>query len=346
MNDRHGAPDPYGIHTLEDLTRELAKLRRRAAGEGQVRMSVRDVAQRVGKAPSTLDPYLRGLRLCPMDTYEGILRALGVGQQGLRPWLDAWERVADARTPERRDQSGPPFVPVGESVPQPDVLTYQDQLLYELTPAGRGPTARLGIVTGDVRRVTCAHVWVNPENTAMRMARVEDFSVSAIIRYRGARRDASGAVVDDCIADDLERAVAGRRPVPPGTAIVTGSGELARSNGVRAVIHVASVHGEPGEGYRQVRNVGLCVTNALAEAEQLEGAESILFPLLGAGMGGGAPEPTVTAMLGAAVDRLATVDRPLMAVYLLAYTARELAVCRAAFESHPRVVPDRRPVGG
>jgi hypothetical protein len=49
----------------------------------------------------------------------------------------------------------------------------------------RGEERYIGIVTGDLFRVRCAEVWVNSENTAMRMARVDEFSVSAIIRYQG-----------------------------------------------------------------------------------------------------------------------------------------------------------------
>jgi len=95
----HDSPDPRQIHTLTDLTRALDRLRFRAAGSGQVRLSVREIAKKTGRAPSTLDPYLRGQRLCPEDTYEEMLRALGVPNDGLGLWLDAWERVAEARLP-------------------------------------------------------------------------------------------------------------------------------------------------------------------------------------------------------------------------------------------------------
>ena len=90
----HGDADPGRIQTSADLIRELDVLRRRAAGPGQVRLSVREIAKRSGKAPSTLDLYLRGQRLCPEDTFEEVLRALGVRNDQLGPWLDAWERVA------------------------------------------------------------------------------------------------------------------------------------------------------------------------------------------------------------------------------------------------------------
>jgi len=92
-------PAPERINTLEDLAYEFERLRRRAARPGQLRMSVRDIAARANLAPSMLHPYLRGRRLCPADTYDRVLRALGVTSNQLRPWLDAWERIADTTGP-------------------------------------------------------------------------------------------------------------------------------------------------------------------------------------------------------------------------------------------------------
>jgi O-acetyl-ADP-ribose deacetylase (regulator of RNase III) len=185
----------------------------------------------------------------------------------------------------------------------------------------------------------------------MRMSRFEEYSVSAIIRYLGARRDAAGYVVQDTIAEDLSQQLAGWTSVAPGTAVVTGSGELARSNGVRLIVHVAAVQGEPGEGYRVVRDVGQCVTNALRRLEDLNvgsteeaPVRSALFPLLGTGEGGGDLITTVPALLGAALDHLGSVPEPTVrTVYCLAYTEQELRVCRDVFDSNSRLT--RIPTG-
>lgn len=346
MVDGRGLPDSTGIDptrivTLADLAYEWARLRRRAAGKGQVQISVRQIAARTGRAPSTLDPYLRGRRLAPADTYEEILRALGIPAEQLRPWLDAWERIADAeaRTAAAARTVAAPGAPGRVSVQRERPLRYTEEFRYELTHPAAG-AARIGIVTGDLRRVRCAEVWLNPENTDMRMARFEEHSVSAIVRYEGARRDETGLVVEDTIADELARRIAGRGPVAPGTVITTGPGELAGSNGVRHVIHVAAVHGQPGEGYRQVADVGRCMTNALAEVARLGAAgtpvTTVLSPLLGVATGGGELVPTVSALLGAAIDHL--VARPAeLTVYFLAYTDVELAVCRSIFTASSRL---------
>jgi O-acetyl-ADP-ribose deacetylase (regulator of RNase III) len=197
--------------------------------------------------------------------------------------------------------------------------------------------------------VHSADVWVNSENTDMRMSRFEEYSISAIIRFEGATRDGAGRVVEDSIAEELTRTVAGRAPVAAGSVITTGSGKLAGRNGVRHIIHVAAVRGEPGEGYRQVADVGGCVTNALVEADRLaavDSVRSILLPLFGTGVAGGEIEPTVRAMVGAIADHFSH-DREggLRVVYLLASTEPEQEACRAVLAAGPfeEVPPQESP---
>ncbi|MET0492739.1 MAG: hypothetical protein ABW000_06355 [Actinoplanes sp.] len=143
----------------------------------------------------------------------------------------------------------------------------------------------MGIVTGDIRQVRCANVWVNSENTEMEMARVHESSISAIIRYEGARHDARGRIAEDLIADKLAGKIAADRPVEPGSVVYTGAGELRRRNAVRHVLHAAAVHGEPGSGFRPMTEIGRCVTNALLATASLDfpddEAVTVLFPLLG-----------------------------------------------------------------
>jgi hypothetical protein len=202
--------------------------------------------------------------------------------------------------------------------------------LYEVA----GPRRRIGIVTGDIRRVRCADAWVNSENTTMRMARFEEFSISAIVRYEGASRDDTGQVVQDHVQQELDRKVDGRRPVAAGVAIVTGAGELNRRNGVRYIVHVAAVQGEPGAGFRQVAEIGRCLVNALAQVDQIEASppvRTVLVPLLGTGQGGGKTVPTANALISAAVDYLTTVPQTrLTTLYFLAYTDVELTALAAA----------------
>jgi hypothetical protein len=205
-----------------------------------------------------------------------------------------------------------------------------DRELYPLP----GTDRVLGVVPGSIHRAADIDVWVNSENTDLLMARWTEFSVSAIIRYLGAAKDAAGEVVTDSVAEELLARVP-RRPVAPGTAVATGSGSLAESHGVRRVIHVASVIGEPGAGFRQVRDIGACVVNVLRTMAGEPGLRTVLFPLLGAGAAVRAdPRHTAEAMVGAVLDHLdRTPDSPVRGVFFLGYTVRELSVLRAVLAS-------------
>jgi O-acetyl-ADP-ribose deacetylase (regulator of RNase III) len=210
----------------------------------------------------------------------------------------------------------------------------------QLARAPRRSQCRIGIFPGAIRRVRKADIWVNSENTDMQMARCTEFSVSAIIRYWGSTRDDAGRVQHDLIADELDAAVGANRPVAPGTAVVTSAGALTSSNNVRYIIHVAAVQGEPGAGFRQVRNIGWCVTNALMQAERLAQADpavrTILFPLLGTGVAGAMIEATANAILLAAVDYLAQrPDTLLNGIFLLAYSRTEFAVLDSVWRTLP-----------
>ncbi|WBB93377.1 macro domain-containing protein [Verrucosispora sp. WMMC514] len=215
----------------------------------------------------------------------------------------------------------------------PKVLTLQETILYPV-PAAFG--RRVGVITADIRQVRCAGIWVNSENTDMVMARVQESSTSAIIRYEGARRDAAGRVVEDTVAQELEAQVAGLRPVGPGEVVVTGAGALRERNGVRYIMHVAAVHGQPGAGFHPVAQVGRCVENVLFAAERLDvGPDgwTILFPLLGAGVGGGNVLTTSRTLVHAAVNYLQTVPATRVGTVLfLAYTDVELDACLVALD--------------
>ncbi|MBB5873452.1 O-acetyl-ADP-ribose deacetylase (regulator of RNase III)/diadenosine tetraphosphatase ApaH/serine/threonine PP2A family protein phosphatase [Allocatelliglobosispora scoriae] len=203
---------------------------------------------------------------------------------------------------------------------------------------------RVGVVSGSIRHVRFADIWVNSENTDMEMSRTSESTISGIIRYFGAERDSIGVVTEDVIPRALAAVVGARRPVAPCQAFVTTSGALARSHGVRHLIHVASVSGAPGAGFQQVPRIAGCVANALAAAERLAAAEpevrSILLPLLGTGDGGGGLRATVTAMVGAVRAHLvATPDTALNMVYLLGYSNRERRVLLDELGSTGRPVP-------
>ncbi|GAB2858047.1 hypothetical protein GCM10027176_70650 [Actinoallomurus bryophytorum] len=254
--------------------------------------------------------------------------------------LRAAEHAADRDARETRQARSDP-------APQKP-LDGQRTYLYRLTREARSDTARhIGVITGDIRRVQHVDAWVNPENTDMKMARIHERSISGTIRYEGAVHDRTGRVIDDVIADGLARAVRGRLPVAPGTAIVSTAGQLSRRNGVRCLIHTAAVQGEPGAGFRAVRELDRTVVNALRAAQQCSAQwtaiRSVLFPLLGTGHGGAEIRVTTRTLLLAAVDHLATTRAPNPATVLfLAYTQEELDACLSTLNACSRVRKVRR----
>ena len=244
-------------------------------------------------------------------------------------WEPSYRKLTQLWGMHRREQHSADSFADRYGKARGQVLTVQD-ITHHVVRDGR----RIGVVTGDIRQVRCANIWVNPENTEMEMARVHEFSISAIIRYEGATHDARGRVAEDLIADELTAKVAGHRPVEPGAVIITGAGRLRELNDVHHVVHVASVHGEPGSGFHPMRDVGRCVTNALQAVEQLEMPVNILFPLLGTGNAGGDVGRTATSLVHEACNYLrAAPATRIETVYFLAYTDQELNACRRALKA-------------
>jgi O-acetyl-ADP-ribose deacetylase (regulator of RNase III) len=223
-----------------------------------------------------------------------------------------------------------------------DAIPFIEATTFRLDATDR----RVGLITGDMMRINCVDIWVNPENTDMEMARSNDFSVSGMIRYWGAERDErSGALERDLIADELRSVVGTGAPVAPGSAFATGPGKLRESNNVKFVIHVAAVQGEPGAGFRQVQNVGQCVTNALNRADEIAArssdVSSILFPLLGTGTGGADVGSTVRRLVGAAISYYDSTPRaPIKTIYFLAYSHSDREALLAVLRGTARFVID------
>jgi Macro domain len=222
----------------------------------------------------------------------------------------------------------------------PQVIDTTTTQLYKLRNV---KNKSIGIVTGNLDKVKFADIWVNSENSKMEMAGFHDRSVSGAIRYYGARKDAAGNVMEDLIANALAEALHGSSSVAPGRVIWTSSGELAKTHKVRGILHAAAVQGQPGSGYRQIEDIGRCVTSALEcldERNEMEQPpfQTIIFPLLGAGQGQAKREVTARALLVAALDHLEAHRKcAITTVYFLAYTDAE----QAAWNEVLRVCPER-----
>ena len=229
--------------------------------------------------------------------------------------------------------------PKEDQLQVPSVLRETKTYLYSL----KGERdKRIALITGDIRKVKGIDVWVNSENTNMQMCRFYERSVSAIIRYLGAKKDITGYVVEDVIADELAEVMGDNLVVQPATVLVTGAGELQRTHNVKRIFHVASVHGEIGVGYKPIHNIEYCVTNALKKADSEEikslGLKSILFPLMGAGAAKGNLKETAEKLIYAAVSYMETTeDSVIEDVYFLTWTDVELDTCRAILEESDKL---------
>ena len=196
---------------------------------------------------------------------------------------------------------------------------------------------QIGIAIGNITDVRGVDIWVNSENVFMQMARFFDKSISGIIRYMGAEKSKDGSLSKDIIAMELFEKAGKMSPVRPGQVFVTSSGQLMQTNGVKKIIHVASVEAEPIVGFRPVQDIGRCITNALQETKEPELAElkpsSILFPLIGTGTVRGDKVETVNTILQSAISFIKqNPETSLKTIYLLAYTKQDLAACERAIE--------------
>ncbi len=218
--------------------------------------------------------------------------------------------------------------------PPPVILPHEKPRMFQL---GNFPEASIGILTGGLHDVTDIDIWVNSENINMQMARFYERSGSAVIRYYGARRDATGGVTEDTIAIALRKAMNRQSSVPPGTILVTPPGEL-KKRGVKWIFHAAAVQGQLGKGYRPVPDISECVRNSLEMANSSKyrrsKCRSILFPLFGTGTGGARVSNTARELIDTAINYLEHHRTgSIREVFFLALTDRQRDACLAALRN-------------
>ena len=211
-----------------------------------------------------------------------------------------------------------------------------------LYPLAKVSGKEIGLITGDIQKITEIDVWVNSENTNMQMARHFERSISATIRYLGAKRDRAGRVVEDLIDNEL-RKEAGTGDVPAGIVIPTGSGELLSSHNVKKIFHAASVVGQVGQGYKPITEITDCIQNALELVDSAEMADvtiqSILFPLMGTGTTRLETKGIAERLIDAAISYVEEKpDTKIQKIYFLAYHEEDLDLCRHIFEHEPRIL--------
>jgi O-acetyl-ADP-ribose deacetylase (regulator of RNase III) len=224
-------------------------------------------------------------------------------------------------------------------------ILIQETKVYRYALKSR-KSKRIALITGDIQKVKQADIWVNTENTNMQMARFFDNSISAVIRYLGAKRDQLGNVTEDSIANELKQVMGNNNSVHPTTIIVTGAGELEKSNNVKKIFHAAAAQGVVGKGYSPVENIEYCVSRALEIANEGEMKDapikSILFPLMGAGTAKGDTKVLVAKLLQAAINFMdVTGDNKIDTVYFLTRTDMDLEVCQEVLGQSAKLTAER-----
>jgi O-acetyl-ADP-ribose deacetylase (regulator of RNase III) len=194
----------------------------------------------------------------------------------------------------------------------------RDDRTYEiLNEAGEPADRFVGYRSGDLKELCderAVDFWVNSENVLMQMARIYERSVSSTIRYLGAHQpDPAAADFDDTIANDLRRQLGSRNAVHQGEVVVTTSGRLRDTHGVKAILHAAVVTGAYGRGFQAIsddllvettRAVMKTVRGLLRVADPQESGESVILPLFGTGQGRMDPYRIIERLLDEVIQDL------------------------------------------
>ena len=213
--------------------------------------------------------------------------------------------------------------------------------------ARAGAGRHVGYFTGDIGNVRHVDVWVNPENTDMIMDRFFGRSVSATIRYLGAKKYPDGQrVEEDTIGNALRAAMDGCPFVRPAFVIPTTPGELAgKKNNVKQIFHVAAAFGQIGDGgptsgvrgpgkgvTTTLKTLEQCVLNVLAEMDRASrwpsaGYRSVIFPIMGTGDGGLFVGEVAAHLVAKAIEYYETHPKTnIRHVFFLAYSAADEAI--------------------
>jgi O-acetyl-ADP-ribose deacetylase (regulator of RNase III) len=210
----------------------------------------------------------------------------------------------------------------------------------------------IGFRSGDIadlRNADAVDFWVNSENTLMQMARMFEGSVSSTIRYHGAL-DANehSPTYDDTIADALKRALGERHSVNHGEVLVTTSGKLAHTHGVKAILHAATVYGIAGQGFQPIADHQLCATvgTIIEKVRELIrtgtpplAGDSVIIPLFGTGQARRDPAFIAGQLISSAIHYLSRDpngkpgDPDLKRVLFSAFTEDDVAMMNSLFAS-------------
>lgn len=228
-----------------------------------------------------------------------------------------------------------------------------DRTYDVLDGPGRPSGYKIGYRSGDIANLTresglTVDYWVNSENTMMQMARMFERSFSSTIRHLGAKNpDPNSPTYDDTIQNALNAALGNRKIVDEGEVLVTTSGRLRRTHAVKAVLHAATVTGQPRMGFEPISDTRTlsCIATIIDTARALirTGDEdvtgrSLIMPLFGCGQGRRDPASLAGQMVSAVIEQLRhppadLATRDLRQILFCAFSNEEVKLMRRICEA-------------
>jgi O-acetyl-ADP-ribose deacetylase (regulator of RNase III) len=207
-----------------------------------------------------------------------------------------------------------------------EIITKSEIFSY---PICEGSSKIIGIRTGSIDKVKDVDIWVNSENTNMQMATFFSGSLSGTIRYLGAKKDITQNVIEDTIANELERLMGTHNTVNPGVVIPTDPGDLLKTHNVKKLFHAASVVGHIGKGYIPIVEIERCIAQALNLTKAFNDMKSIIFPLFGTGKNRGDVEIIAPLLFKEVLDYFdENPDSAIEKVFFIVLKRKELEICK------------------
>ncbi|HXZ15708.1 MAG TPA: hypothetical protein VEH77_07040 [Roseiarcus sp.] len=328
----------YELGVRHALRAQGTLLIRREGGD----YAVRQLGARRGASKDTAFD-IEGVTIFSYRLYKDNLQeAIGGLQQQI-------ERVANAVNTD-----SPAFLYLEQlrvTTGSPRALAREDGT-YEILNGSGQPIGRfVGYRSGDLKELRderAVDFWVNSENVLMQMGRIYERSISSTIRYLGAYQpDPTAPGFDDTIAVDLLRQLENRHAVDQGEVLVTTSGRLRKTHGVKAILHAAVVTGAPGRGFQPIaddllietaRQVMTVARRLIRGGDPQMFGRSLIMPLFGTGQGRLEPVKTTERLLREAIQDLtyhaaAPAKPDLTTVLFSAFTRDHVSLLRRLFES-------------
>lgn len=260
-------------------------------------------------------------------------------------------RIEDAANAEGPQSPVFHHMPALRVVRAPQPVPGRRDRTYEIVGA---PGKMVGYRSGDIANLKgplAVDYWVNSENTAMQMARMFERSISSTVRNLGARdADPASPGFEDTIALELKRALGNAPAAKPGDILVTTSGRLAETHGVKAILHAATVTCIERKGWRPIPDEVLVETvgRLIQKADEMSRSNaasdrgtSMMMPLFGTGQAQRDPATIASQLVEAAIEALAALPAypgadGLKTVLFSAYSTDDVDIVRRIFETHVR----------